>query len=965
VGTATEGGGAVPAIVVRNARVNNLKTLSCRLPHNQVTVITGPSGSGKSSLAFETLYAEGQRRFLESLSTYARQFLERMDKPDVEAVENLLPAVALKQENRIKQARSTVASVTNALDSLSVLLTHAASHPCTACGAHTVAHFTPATQAQWLLNPQRQAQGSRLLVLCHLPWAAVEPSLLLKAGFTRALQDATGTLHTLSPKDTAASLQETLEASDQGVLLVLDRLVLKTELSSETLEHRLREALQQVQSLLALLPPTETAEALTPEALLTYWQQAPQATTYQPLPLKLGTHCSTCWAPQTPWALDQLNYLQARGACPTCEGYGRVIGLDTAKIIPNPQLSLEAGAIHPFQTKGHAELQEALVHAAQQANIATNVPYEALPQSAKDWVWQGGGAYPGIRPFFEYLESKRYKVHVRVMLARYRGYFECQACQGTRFHPHVLGLELWGWPLKQWVQASLQTLHQHLAHITLSEAQLPLLGEAFSSLKARIACLCQVGLDYLTLGRAMRTLSSGEAQRVQLAATLGTGLTDTLYVLDEPTVGLHAKDTAQLIEVIHALKDQGNTVVVVEHDPDVILSANHVLEIGPGGGRNGGQVLYQGPATGLASQHTPTALALRGSTALAATAPPFSPQGWVKILGASGYHLNNLNVELPTGCVVGITGVSGAGKSSLMIETLYGHHCLTQGEVPDWEVLPCQRIEGLEAFSQVVLVDQSPLGRSTRSNPATWSKAFDDIRTLFASNTKAQLLGLTAGDFSFNSVGGRCETCEGMGQIEVDLQFMANAWLTCPDCNGQRYQASVLAVDLFGRTINDVLNLSVEEAATFFKTAPKIKKRLQPLLDLGLGYLGLGQSTATLSGGEAQRLKLASYLPAEGQLAKKPCLFLFDEPTAGLHLQDVGVLAKALRRLVAAGHSVFVIEHHLDLLLNAADWVLDLGPEAGAAGGGVVFNGPLTGFLQCQQGHTAPALRAWASTRNR
>jgi excinuclease ABC subunit A len=951
-------------IEIEQARTNNLKSLSCSIPHRQLTVVTGPSGSGKSSLVFDVLFAEGQRRYLESLSSYAKQFLDRVEKPDVEAIRNILPAIALEQKNGVKNARSTVASSTDCTQLLGKLAEHLGQRSCLNCGAEVLSPVNPLTVARFLV--QHCTENTKLLVTVSVPVATQQDKVLLPAllqrGYFRFLSDATtGTLFSVETAEvfTNQALPTVLDA-DTTELLV-DRVVIKA-----SSEERLVQALEAAQQLMAQYPTL---------ARWTLWLQSSTASVYQPTSFNSDYACLACGNPAEPLTDKQFNYLNPEGACPSCEGYGRVIGIEETKIIPNPALSLAEGAVHPFETPSNAEIKALFLSQARRQGIPTDIPYRALSDTAKQWIWHGNasvgestslntlwdeGIYPGIKPFFEYLETKRYKMHVRVFLAKYRGYHACTVCEGSRLKPSVLPVLLAEHTIMEWLNTPLHQVQTWLATYTLPPQWQAVLGYTYQALQQRIACLNAVGLGYLTLNRAIRTLSGGEAQRVNLSAMLGSELTETLYVLDEPTIGLHAKDTQQLMNVLKALVDLGNTVVLVEHDSTVMQQADYLLDIGPNSGEAGGELVFAGTFNALTASDTITAQFLQhppsraafveedphngsGGGVVPSTAVP-SADGWMQVMGATGNNLKNVTLRLPKQQLIGVTGVSGAGKSSLIMETLYGQYCLSQGRIPSFEVLPCEGLTGIDTFADVVVIDQTPPARSLRSNPATVVKVFDDIRTLFAQTPKAVALGITAGDFSFNSEGGRCETCQGLGFVTVDMQFMADVRLTCPDCDGKRYQTSVLSVELAGKTITDILAMTINEVASFFKAYPKIRRKLAPLQALGLGYVRLGQSTTTLSGGEAQRLKLATYLPEEGTTVKKPCLFLFDEPTVGLHLRDVAVLAKALRRMVTAGHSVIVIEHHLELLHWAADWIVDMGAGAGEHGGQVVYSGSYSGM---------------------
>ena len=935
----------VLSIEIDQARTNNLKSLSCSIPQQQLTVVTGPSGSGKSSLVFDVLFAEGQRRYLESLSSYAKQFLDRIEKPDVESIRNILPAIALEQKNGVKNARSTVASVTNCTQLLGKLAQHLGQRTCTQCGSGHLSAINPLTVAGHLLKTY--PEKTKLLLTLSIPAHRPETEALVKAvfqqGYFRFLTTPeTGELQSVQSAEEAL----TVPTVDGQLALLVDRIVLKATAEGE---ERLVQALEAVTQLLAQ------------DAFLsqwTLWHQSPEASGYSPLHFSSAFGCLDCGTPAHPLTDKQFNYLNPEGACPVCEGYGRAIGIEENRIIPNPNLTLAEGAIHPFETPSNMEIKRVFLTKARYKGIATDVPYYALSPEAKHWVWHGTpnvtaedlwnyGDYCGIKPFFDYLETKRYKMHVRVFLAKYRGYHTCTNCHGGRLKPEIQSVVLGSHTIEAWLNTPLHQLNAWLDAFTLPTAWHEVLNYTFEAFKQRITCLTTVGLGYLTLNRAIRTLSGGEAQRVNLSAMLGSELTETLYVLDEPTIGLHAKDTQQLMGVLQQLVALGNTVVVVEHDSTVMEQADHILDIGPNSGEAGGELVFAGTFNQLKASHTLTADFLNHPPSRASfldeTALLPSPD-WMELTGAIGNNLKNVSIKLPKQQLVCVTGVSGAGKSSLILETLYGNYQLEKGVIPSFDVLPCESLTGMESFSEVVLIDQTPPARSMRSNPATVVKVFDDIRTLFAQTAKAQALGITAGDFSFNSEGGRCETCQGLGFVTVDMQFMADVRLVCPDCDGKRYQASVLGVELAGKNIADVLEMTINEVATFFKAYPKIRRKLAPLQALGLGYVRLGQSTTTLSGGEAQRLKLATYLPEEGVIVKKPCLFLFDEPTVGLHLRDVAVLVKALRRMVTAGHSVIVIEHHLEFLHWAADWLVDVGAGAGEAGGTIVYSGTFEGM---------------------
>ncbi len=963
------------SIHVSGARTHTLKNLSCKIPHKKLTVITGVSGSGKSSLAFDTLYAEGQRRYVESLSTYARQFLERLEKPDVDQITGLLPAVALEQKNGITNARSTVGTLTECTDQLRSLFAGMATVPMTAPtapwlqgGAHTVVATNGLAEAQqWVLSLKENA---KIVITAPLvPPKALKGKKsaeednhqarwlagLKTQGIDRFL-DPEGALNELDVANLPKELSNT-----NPLPVVVDRLIVKPSLDAV----RVSDALTQALRLGAGTPPNEPAPT---EGWIWVWH-LPDAKT------KATLVKTALWVASPPKLTPtHFSFNHPLGACPDCEGYGRIIGLDIGKVIPNPTKTLAEGAVHPFTTPAHADMQSLLLNAAKKAGIPTHVAFGELTEAHKTAVLEGFGSYPGVRPFFEWLESKRYKVHVRVMLAKYRGYYDCPGCHGSRLNAQANAATIDGvslgdvthWPLSQlrdWVAALPIPKSLNSRPHPLSRIQHELL--------TRLDCLLNLSLGYLSLSRSCRTLSGGEMQRLQLTAAIGTWLTETLYVFDEPTVGLHARDGDHLLTVLRQLRDLGNTLVVVEHDPDMILGADYVLDLGPEAGEGGGRLVFEGTpeallqcqtsATGRWLSNPSTVEAPKGKTAKKATPP-------VTIVNASGNNLDHVTVDIPTGQLVCVSGVSGSGKSTLIKHTLYTWHQHRQGKELDRDLASVETIEGLDAFSDVVLVDQSPLGRSSRSNPATYVGSWEGIRKRFGGSRAAKAAGLSASDFSFNRPGGRCERCEGLGTLTIDMQFLADVTMTCPDCNGQRFGPKALSLMDMGaktnagqqvsRSIADVLNLTITDAIAHFAGDASITQPLQALVQLGLGYLRLGQPTATLSGGECQRLKLASYLTGNEDepitkrstkaSAKKisakdsdlPVLFLFDEPTTGLHLQDIGTLVAVFRALLAQGHSVVVIEHHLALLAQA-DWLIDMGPEGGDGGGRVVYEGPV------------------------
>jgi excinuclease ABC subunit A len=968
------------SIHLSGVRTHNLKNISCDIPHRQITVVTGVSGSGKSSLAFDTLYAEGQRRYVESMSTYARQFLERLEKPEVDEISHVLPAVALEQKNGVTNARSTVGSITETVDALRSLMAQKGCPPSPQPSATPLWATETATingladMVGWL---SQQPEKTRLLICAPISL----PQTVTAAAFKRLL---TGWKHQGLTRwvnadgaviDLATEKPPGIRAFRQSPLLVLDRIITK---ASGMNEQRLREALKQAIRLQYPALVNKSGGMITADTTDglpgPVWLAMVPAVIEDTTPAASVT-CGLYMAPMPTVTPQHLSFNHPLGACPVCEGYGRVIGLDMAKVIPNPKLAINEGLIHPFASPAYHECQELLEAMAKRQGIPTAVPYDELPEAYQQLIINGDGSYEaggygGIRPFFDWLETKRYKVHVRVMLAKYRGYYACNACEGSRLNPVARQVaittsedalpvtlpELCNWPLEKlqsWLtgfQATLANddkLNQRLCYEVLS----------------RLEVLTGLGLGYLTLSRQSRTLSGGEMQRIQLASAIGSWLTDTLYVFDEPTVGLHARDTDRLLGVLRQLRDLGNTLVVVEHDPEMITGSDYVIDLGPKAGSGGGRIVFEGtPDTLMTSTVSATGEGLRQLDR--ASASEYQTQRalpakthWFGVTGANGNNLQNVTLSVPSRAMVAVVGVSGSGKSTLIKQSLYANASHRDGKELNMDAAPIDDLIGLEQFSEMIMVDQSPPGKSKRSNPATYVKAWDGIRALYGNSRQAKAVGLSASSFSFNRPGGRCETCEGLGYLTIDMQFLADVTMTCTECNGRRFGRLALGVQWQNKAgitkpIDEVLKLTVDEALDFFEGYPKITKPLGALKTIGLGYVQLGQSTSTLSGGEAQRMKLATFLlesiDANGdikRLTKKPLCLLFDEPTTGLHMQDIDTLIGVLNTLVEAGHSVVVVEHHLQLIA-AADYVVELGPEGGNRGGHIVFEGTQKDFRQ-------------------
>jgi excinuclease ABC subunit A len=923
------------AIEVVGARTHNLKGVSCRIPHGRLTVVTGPSGAGKSSLAFDTVFAEGQRRFVESMSTYARQFLDQMERPPVDDLRGIMPAVALEARNAVRNARSTVGTLTETHDVLRLLFTHLGEVSCPA-GHGPARSATPQQAADELLAG---AAGDRFVLVAPVarPRKGATRALreLVRQGFGRRLEGEEVVRLTSSARWPAAL---------DPLPLVLGRYQAKPESAGR------------------LVPALEEAYRLAAGRAVARGETARHFSARPACP-----RCGLSLRRPVP-ALFSFN--SPLGACSECQGFGRVIGIDPERVIPDPSRTLEEKPIAPWNTPAYEKRYDKLWAACAERGVPLDVPWRDLPQEARDFVWSGKGSFTNLDRFFAWLERRSYRVHMRVLLSRFRAYDPCPSCRGMRLRPEALGVTVAGVTLPNLTARSVEALREWLAGVRWSRRQRDIAQHLFEQLDERLTVLDRVGLGYLTLDRQGRTLSGGETQRIHLAAALGSGLTDTLYVLDEPTVGLHARDSERLLDLLRDLAARGNTVLVVEHDRTLIEGADHIIDLGPAAGERGGELLVEGPLeTLLASDRSLTATYLRRPTRDAMARRHLNrrrrEQGRrsleamveglprVRVRGARAHNLRGFDVEFPMSAMVAVTGVSGSGKSTLVENVLFGNYQRALG-IPEAEPGACDGIDGLEDLAYVVHVDQYPLGRSSRSNPVTYIKAYDAIRKLFASQPAATRHRITPGHFSFNVEKGRCPACKGTGEHEVDMQFMAPVTVPCDTCQGRRFQRRVLEVRYRGLDIAQTLDLTVQQATTHFAAAKGLVRRLGRLLDVGLGYLRLGQSTATLSGGEAQRLKLASFLdrpPSEGRR-----LFLFDEPTTGLHLSDIDQLYRTLRQLVTRRDGVVVVEHNLELIARC-DWVVDLGPGGGVHGGELLFSGPMTAFLESAEGPTADALR--------
>ncbi len=902
-------------VVLRNVRQHNLKGITVELPRRALTVITGPSGSGKSSLAFDTLYAEGQRRYIESLSTYAKQFLERMPKPRLDALEGLSPAVAIEQKNPTTSSRSTVGTATEIYDYLRLLWARAGTPHCRRCGAVVKADTVQDVVDELIGRGETEPTS----IAFPLPASAHRPDVevaaqLRAAGFVRAQVE--GSVFRLDEADAERRVREGAE-----VLVIVDRVA-----AAEGNRGRLADAVAT-----AFSEGEGTAVAVRNGDRRRFSEHPT---------------CSTCGTPAPALTPTLFSFNNPRGACPGCNGFGAVLEYDETLIVPRPDRSLADGALDPWTKPRYEGRRRVLREVARAKDIPFDRPWRDLTDKQRYFLLHGvAGRFLGILPFLTRLEEKRYKQYIRVFLRQYQLAKTCPACGGARLKPEALSVRVADQTIAQVAALPAAALAPWLAGLRLSPFQQHVAVHILRELAARVGFVNDVGLGYLTLDRQTRTLSGGEAQRIALSNALGSHLVDTLYVLDEPTIGLHAGDTDRLLALLRRLADAGNTVVVVEHDPASMRAADWMVELGPASGARGGEVVYQGPAAGVLRAGTLTGQYLSGEKRIGVPSARRPAARWLTLRGAQLHNLQGVDVRVPLHTLTAVTGVSGSGKSTLVHDVLYhqlerrltGGHSAKEhlGEA----VGAVHALEGWEALAGVVLIDQSPIGRTPRSNPVTYVKAFDELRALFAAQPRARERRYTPSTFSFNVPGGRCEECEGAGHVLVEMVFLANVFVPCDACGGRRFRRDVLEVRVDGASIHDALEWTVDEAVRRLHRQPRLARALWHLQQVGLGYLQLGQPATTLSGGEAQRLKIARELSqAAGRAAKGRNLYLLDEPTTGLHLDDVRTLCRVLDRLVDAGHTVVVIEHNLELV-KRADWVIDMGPGAGENGGRVVAAG--------------------------
>ena len=922
--------------------MHNLKNVSLAIPHNQLTVVTGVSGSGKSSLVFDTIYAEGQRRYVESLSAYARQFLERMEKPDVDEISGIAPPIAIRQKNTTRNPRSTVATSTEIYDFLRLLYARVGRSYCPSCGREIRRDTVDHVAQEMLAEPA----GSRWYALFPVRRASTTDALrdqlfeLRKKGFNRLYQN--NRVFEFSTPESLLDID-----FNQPLFILADRFVISPDLHQR------------------LVDTTEICYRESGEVIFE------EATPQNPPPRRLRFSekfaCKQCNIELSIPEPALFSFNNPMGACPRCQGFGNTIDYDRNLVIPDPGLSLQAGAVEPW-TKEQYKWYAAEFKKTARGKLRWNVPFCDLTADEQALVRQG------IRDFFTEVETKKYKVHVRVFLSRYRGYAECPDCRGSRLRKEALYVRVGGKTIADVVKLNIAQACQFFSFIELTPEESKIGDKILVEVRQRLKFLNDVGLDYLTLDRLASTLSGGEAQRIQLATCLGSRLVGACYVLDEPSIGLHSRDTGRLIRILEELRDLGNTIVVVEHDADVMRAADHIVDMGPGAGELGGKIVFEGSYRKILANGdgSLTSRYLRGDIRTMPSARrAVDPKKTLKFHGARAHNLKGIDVTIPLNMMVAVTGVSGSGKSTLVHDVIY--QSLTQrlrqpAAEGMWEELSqqaekitCRRVDRAELLREVVLVDQSPIGRTPRSNPVTYIKAFDLIREIFASTPDAKKRGYNAGHFSFNIPGGRCENCQGDGTVTVEMQFLADVELICEECKGTRFKSAILDIRYKGLNIHEVLQLTVKEAWSFFSEHPRLVTRLKILTDVGLGYLRLGQSATTLSGGEAQRVKLAAHL---SQASCSGTLYIFDEPTTGLHFDDIAKLLEAFRRLIENGGSILIIEHNLDVI-RSADWVIDLGPEGGERGGEIVAEGTPEQIAAARNSYTGRYLKEAAANAAR
>ena len=919
-------------ISIKGARVNNLKNIDVNLPRNKFIVITGLSGSGKSSLAFDTLYAEGQRRYVESLSSYARQFMGKMTKPECDYIKGLPPAIAIEQKVSTRNPRSTVGTSTEIYDYLRLLFGRIGKTISPISGNEVKKHTVENVVQAIISFPE----GTRIAVASPIKNTEnrnfkTQLDIYLKEGFSRLLKN-----NKFIKIDEIIEQSETIDIND--ILLVVDRLSIAhsgDELSrlTESIETAFFEGAGECVIILWLNDKIEK--------------------------LFFSTRFEADGMSFTEPNDQMFNFNNPYGACPKCEGFGRTIGIDESLVIPNPTLSIYDDAVMCWRGEKMSEWKRHLIHIAPQINFPIHRAYCDLNDRDKEILWHGHGDFKGIYGFFKMVEENQYKIQYRVMLARYRGKTICPKCQGSRLREEAEYVKISEKTISEIIKIPIKDLYFWFNNLTLDEQDLKIANRLLTEIRNRLGFLVDVGLGYLTLDRLSSTLSGGESQRINLATSLGSSLVGSLYILDEPSIGLHSRDTQRLISVLRKLQQIGNTVIVVEHDEEIIRAADYIIDVGPDAGRLGGKIIYQGNITELPNAtNSYTVQYLNGVKTIQLPQHRRRWNSYIEIKGARHHNLKNINVKFPLGILTVVTGVSGSGKSTLVRDILYRamvRHLGDSGDAPG----AFQELKGdTSRISAIEFVDQNPIGKSTRSNPATYLKAFDEIRRLFADQQSAKQMGFSPAHFSFNAEGGRCEECKGDGHITIEMQFLADITIPCESCHGERFKRDVLDIEYRGKNINDILNMTINQAIEFFNEVPnsterKIATRLKPLQDVGLGYIKLGQSSSSLSGGENQRVKLAYFLANE---KPQPTMFIFDEPTTGLHFHDINTLMKSFNRLISQGHTIIIIEHNMDVI-KCADHIIDIGPEGGDAGGTIVITGTPEEVANCPNSYTGQFLK--------
>ena len=914
-------------IIVKGARVNNLKNLSVAIPRNKLVVITGLSGSGKSSLAFDTLFAEGQRMYVESLSAYARQFLGRMEKPAVEYIRGVAPAIAIEQKGHTKHPRSTVGTSTEIYDYLKLLY------------ARVGATYSPVSGQQVTKDSvsdvvdyiQQHPEGTKVMILAPLN-RSQDRSLIdtlkveLGKGFTRVVQGGS----ILFIEELIA--EGTKLAAQEDLYLLVDRM----RVNGHREEHQFRIA----------------------DSVQTAFFEGEGVCLIEVVGKERRTFSDRFERDGITFEIPSVNFFSFSspyGACRTCEGFGKILGIDEEKVIPNKRLAIYEGAILPWQSETMQKWLEPLIKQSLKFDFPIHKPYNELSAEQKKLLWTGNKFFKGLDAFFEYLANHAHKIQYRVLLSRYRGKTICPDCQGTRIRKDATYVKVAGRAITELLLMSVAQLIQFFDQLTLDAPQQTVAERLLVEIKDRLHYLNQVGLGYLNLNRQVATLSGGEYQRIKLATALGSTLVGTMYILDEPTIGLHPRDTRKLTDILLALKQRGNTVIVVEHEEMVMRAADQLIDIGPEAGSGGGQLVFQGDWQAL--QHASVGHTARYLNSLDTISVPDQRRAWqnaLHIKGAHEHNLKHIDVEIPLNVLTVVTGVSGSGKSTLVKDIIYTAISKRLGLRTE-KTGKFEHLEGaVQQLDYIDFIDQNPIGKSSRSNPSTYVKAYDAIRQLFAAQPLSKQRGYKPGQFSFNIEGGRCEACQGEGEIRIEMQFMADIFLTCESCRGKRFKEETLEVKYQGKDIADILDMTVDDSLVFFATQPSIVNKLSPLQEVGLGYVQLGQSSNSLSGGEAQRIKLAAYL-GTGQ-PHKHTLFIFDEPTTGLHVHDIHKLLKAINALIEQGNTVLIIEHNMEVI-KCADWIIDLGPEGGEQGGEVVFHGTPETMIQIAHNHTAQYLK--------